>query len=240
VKPLLALVLISTACSPSQKDANTDSGDTDTENADSGDTSFDEPEFPEISGDCDVLDTELSDTDAHAFANVIDFGTGGFDAAYLSEDGTRILESENAGGSSIYSEVFAFEMLLHCEQAKLLKTETEISYTDPNGKITDILVDMDTLKIGVSVTRAFVYPPDTPYTEEMATELLTKKLSGIQASSANVTEEDVWEKQVLHVLAYTADHSAKVLSVFSTLEDTLKGDTVLLVTTTEGDDEFMY
>jgi hypothetical protein len=187
-----------------------------------------------------VLDTELSDDQAHPFANGIDFAEEGFNEAYLSSDGTRILQTENAGGSSIYSEVFAFEMLFHCEDAVLLKTETEISYTDANGKITDLLVEMDGLKIGVSVTRAFVYPPDTPYTEEMATELLTKKLEGVQASTANVAPEDAWEKQVLHVLAYTPDHSAKVLAVFSGLDDSLKADTVLMVTTTEGDDDFMY
>ncbi len=74
----------------------------------------------------------------------------------------------------------------------------------------------------------------------MATTLLNKKLNGILSSSANVAAEDAWEKQILHVLAYTADHSAQILSVFDDLSEDLKTDTILLVTTTEGDDAFMY
>jgi hypothetical protein len=217
---------------------DSDSGDSDSGDSDSGDT--DTPFSPTITGDCGVLDTELTDAQHHLFENVIDFSTSGFDPNSLSESGTRILDTDNAGGSSIFSEVYAFEVLLHCETASLLKTETEISYLDSSGKITDLLVDIDGVKIGVSVTRAFAYPPETPYTEEMAQTLLTKKLEAIQESSANVAAEDAWEKQILHVLAYTADHSAQVLSVFDDLPENTKADTILLVTTTEGDDDFMY
>jgi hypothetical protein len=225
-------------CEDCKDTGDTDTGDTDTGSTDTGDT--DSPTSPTITGDCGVLDTELTDAQFHLFENIIDFSTAGFDPDTLSESGTRILETDNAGGSSIFSEVYSFEVLLHCEAASLLKTETEITYTDTSGKITDLLVDIDGSKIGVSVTRAFAYPPETPYTEEMAQTLLTKKLVGIQESSANVAPEDAWEKQILHVLAYTEDHSAQILSAFDKLPESAKTDTILLVTTTDGNDDFMY
>jgi hypothetical protein len=249
MKRIALLLFLVSACTPKDPDPKTDTGtcetcgdtgDTDSGDTDSGDTDSGDTDFPTITGDCGVLDTELTDAQYHPFENVIDFSTEGFDQDSLSESGTRILETDNAGGSSIFSEVYAFEVLLHCEAASLLKTETEISYTDTNGKITDLLVDIDGLKIGVSVTRAFAYPPETPYTEEMAHTLLTKKLDGIQESSANVAPEDAWEKQILHVLAYTEDHSAQILSVFDKLPASAKTDTILLVTTTDGNDDFMY
>lgn len=229
------------ACSGKSTDL-TDTSDTDTDTAQDTDTDTDTdpPDFPDITGDCDVLDSELSDSSPHAFATTVDFLEAGFDELYLSEGGVEILNTDNAGGSSIYSEVFAYELLFHCEDAQLLKTETEITYQNAQGKITDILVEIDSLKIGVSVTRAYVYPPDTPYTADLAEELLTKKLNGIQESSANVTEEDAWEKQILYVLAYTSEHTNQVLNVFESLDANLKADTILLVATTEGEDEFLY
>lgn len=38
------------------------------------------------------------------------------------------------------------------EEATLLKTETEVLYPDPAGKITDLLVEIDEQGVGVSVT----------------------------------------------------------------------------------------
>ena len=218
-----------------------DSGIDTSQPVDTADTSTPEASsFPDIQGDCDVLGPELSDEETHTFSNSLDFGMAGFDEEYLSAGGAQIYETDNAGGSSIFSEVFAFELLFRCENAALLKTETEISYTTTQGKITDLLVEIDATKIGVSVTRAFAYPPDTPYTPEMAEELLEKKLSGILESSENVAPEDAWEKQILHVLAYTADHQQTVLTTYADLDPALKADTILLVTATEGEDSFLY
>ena len=70
----------------------------------------------------------------------------------------------------------------------LLKTETEIVYTDISGKKTDLLVTIGGIKWGVSVTRAVGFPRDDPYTVERAGQLLEQKLSGVIASTANVTK----------------------------------------------------
>lgn len=56
------------------------------------------------------------------------------------------------------------------------KTEMEVSYFPEGGSITDYVCDIFGTKVGVSVTRAMKYRGD--YTEEDATNLLTKKLRG--------------------------------------------------------------
>jgi hypothetical protein len=131
-------------------------------------------------------------------------------------------------------------VLYRCELADLLKTGGEIIYSDPMGKKTDLLVDIDAFKIGVSVTRAYVYPPSTPYTQQMAYDLLFKKLSDIQSSTANVTLQDAWPKQILHVLAYTAAHADAMEAAYATLNPSVRADTILWLTVTEGSDEFIY
>ena len=102
------------------------------------------------------------------------------------------------------------------------------------------MLSIESLNIGVSVTRAFGWPPEDPYTLEQATTLLEDKLTDIPISSQNVWEEDAWEKQILHIMAYTPDHAEKVEEAWTQLSPTLKGDTVVFVTATEGDDAFMY
>lgn len=193
-----------------------------------------------LSGDCDVIDTELTDPSPSLFVNTLDFGTTAFDRALLSEGGQAIHDAGNLGGSSLYSEIFAYEVLYRCELAALLETEADIVYTDPNGKKTDFLVELDGETIGVSVTRAFAWPPEDPYTVEQATELLTDKLGDVQLSSANVGAEHAWRKQVLSVIAYTPDHATSIVGAWDALDPAVRGDTIVLVTVTEGDDEALY
>ena len=226
-----------------------DTGDTDDtdDTSDTSDTDTGEPSFEPLdgfgalSGDCGVLtEALLTDAAPGLYVNTLDFGTETFDASLLSEGGQKVYEDGNLGGSSLLSEVFAYEVLYRCELATLLKTEGEIVYTDTGGKKTDLLVEIDGLKLGVSVTRAYHYPPDDPYTLALATELLTKKLGDLPLSTANVAPEDAWVKQLLSILAYTPEHAALIEESWLTLDAELRGDAILIVTTTEGDDEELY
>jgi len=193
-----------------------------------------------LSGACGVLtEDNLSSSQAALFSNTLDFGTA-FDEDDLTLGGQEVLDDGNLGGSSIWSEVFAFEILYRCERAQLIKTEGEITYQDPSGKKTDLLVTIESMSIGVSVTRAFAWPPEDPYTTEQAESLLTDKLADIPLSSANVSDEDRWSKQILHILAYTPDHAKTVQEVWETMDASVKGDTIVIVSATEGDDAFMY
>ncbi|CAN5806483.1 hypothetical protein BH11MYX2_BH11MYX2_31080 [soil metagenome] len=200
--------------------------------------------FGDLSGMCGVLtDTQLTEATPSLVQPVYSFPRAYMDPAdrdELTADGMRLIATSNAGGSSQISELFAFEELARCEGATLLKTETEVQYTDMNGKRTDMLVTLKGKMIGVSVTRAFSFPIGQPYTMQQASDLLTKKLTDIKASSANVTAADKWVKQILAYQAIDDQSAGEVVSVWNSLAASTKADTILLVTRTDGTDTFIY
>lgn len=202
---------------------------------------FPQPGFGAISGDCDVLDTELTDPAPSYFESAIDFAAAYTEADLdaLTDGGQEIVADGNAGGSSLYSEVFAFEVLARCELAMLTHTETEIDY-DTAGAITDLRVTIDGLPVGVSVTRAVAFPFEDPYTVEQARDLLEGKLAGVLESSANVAEPHGWEKQILAVLAYAPGHAESLAMAHAALDPSVTADTIVWVVVTNGADDFIY
>ncbi len=220
-----------------------DAGRSDAELPDAEAPDAGESGFGVISGACGVLDAVLTSTSPSVFSNSIDFADDPYDDAdldRLTPGGQEIIHDGNAGGSSLLSEVFAYEVLERCDGAVLLKTETEIEYTDPNGKITDLLVAIDGHKIGVSVTRAVAFPRDAPYTEADAEPLIRRKLGDILVSSANVAAADRWDKQILHVLAYGEAHAEAVQAAYDQIDATTRSDTILVITRSDGEDAFLY
>lgn len=197
--------------------------------------------FGELSGACGVIDTEIEDPLPSRFDSAIAFERPftEADAPALTDGGREVLADGNAGGSSLLSEVFAFELLGRCEGAALLKTETEIVYDQP-GAITDLLVEIDGEKLGVSVTRAIGFPFDAPYTVEQATDLLEEKLADILVSSANVSDEDRWRKQILAVLAYAPGHAESLAAALAALDPAVRADTIVWILVTDGPDDFVY
>ncbi len=222
-----------------------DSADTTPDTMDTTDTAgptLPLPGFGAITGPCGFLDDELLDPNPSFEVNAIDFGSDPYDAAdygLLTEFGQEVIDDGNAGGSSLLSEVFAMEVLARCELATLLATETEIRYTT-EGKITDLLVEIEGRKIGVSVVRAVGFPKDDPYTVEQARTILERKLGDILESSANVAREDAWEKQILHVLAYAEGHVESLEAAWEAIPAATRADTIVFVTVTNGDDLFLY
>ena len=162
-----------------------------------------------------------------------------YDYDALTADGQAIHDAGNLGGTSLYSEVMAFETLARCQGAELLKTESEIVYAT-EGKKTDLLVSLDGASLGVSVTRAFKYPPGTPLEPADATSLLEDKLSDIQESTSNVAAEDAWERQVLAVMAWDDTAAASLQTAFDGLSASVKADTIVWVAVTNGSDEWIY
>lgn len=194
-----------------------------------------------LSGECGLIDAmELESPQAFVFSNAIDLGVDGFDEALLTPGGMQMIAEGGLNDGSLKSEVIAYEVLARCDMASLLKTEGKIVYTDPMGKKTDILVELDGLKVGVSVVRALGFPKEDPYTVAQATTILKKKLGDIQISSANVAPEDAWVKQILSVVAYGPMHVDSVLTAYAGLDAQLKADTILVVTVTDGDDSLLY
>lgn len=196
-----------------------------------------------ISGECGDIDmTEILSSDDFVFVNTIDFEMDPYDPEdfeRLSPGGQKILTDGNAGGSSIFSELIAYEVLFRCETADLLKTETEITYTG-QGKITDLLVRIDGYKLGVSVTRAVSFPRTSPYTVERAESLLTGKLGDILLSTANVTPADAWEKQILHVIADEQAHVTSLQTALMNIPEATRADTIVVISVSEGADDFIY
>lgn len=162
-----------------------------------------------------------------------------FDVAALSPGGQAMYAAGNLNQSSLYSEIFAYEVLYRCDGAEFLKGESQIVYSI-DGKKTDILVAIDGEKVGVSVVRAESFPEGAPYTVTDALPVLEGKLDDILLSSMNVAPEDKWKKQILAVLAQTPDHAAAIDQAWAMMDAATKADTIVLVIETEGDDHFIY
>lgn len=220
-----------------------DAGPSDAAPADAGAPDAGPPPVGVITGACGELDDELTSPAPSTFVNHIDFADMGFteaDRARLTEDGRTVLDTPNAGGSSLLSEVFSFEILARCEGAALLLTENEVDYDPMQSKKTDLVVEIDGLRIGVSVTRAVIFPRDAPYTVARSVELLTDKLSDVLESSANVVPEQAWRKQILHVIAYGQMHADSIVAAEAMIPAEVRADTILWVSVSDGDDAFLY
>jgi hypothetical protein len=192
-----------------------------------------------LSGECGGLLAELTKTTPSLYANTLVFMTGeSYSKDTVSKpDGVKMYETANAGGSSGESEVMSFEVLHYCDDASLVKTETEILYAPPDdsgpNSITDILVSIGGKKVGVSVTRAYKPAPQI-LTDADAKDIIEKKLDGINRSSVRVLAADKWVKQILHVFVANADHEAAVKRVIPTIDPTKRADTIILITRTTG------
>lgn len=230
-----------TTASESSTSTTAESTTTGTTSTDDSTTAPPPTELGELSGDCGLIDAmELNSPAPFVFTGAIDFGDVGYDYDLLTPGGKAIYEAGNLNPGSLYSEIVAYEVLARCDGAELLKTENTIVYDDPMGKKTDLLVDMDGLKVGVSVVRAVGFPKDAAWTPTQAKTILEKKLSDILVSSDNVAPEDAWVKQILGVVAYGPMHLESLLTAYDTLDPALKADTVLVITVTDGDDAFIY
>lgn len=144
----------------------------------------------------------------------------------LCESSLRVLNTPNAGGNSVWSEVLSMELFATLYAAQLKATEMEIEYL-LEGSITDYSVTMGGSVIGVSVTRAMKYRGVFSYEDALA--LLTKKLRGVLKSSENVAEEHKWTKQVLHVWVQEPYMVALVQQAYAAL-DHLWGNTLVQLT----------
>lgn len=197
--------------------------------------------YGDLSGMCGDIDLEdVESPSPELLENLLDFtGSPAFDPALLSPGGQQMYADGNLGGSSLYSEIFAYEVLWRCDGAELLKSEAEIVYAI-EGKKTDLLVQIDGEKVGVSVVRAESYPEGADYPVSQAYDVLFGKLADILQSSVNVAPEDAWKKQILAVMAQTPAHADAIEQAYAMVDAATKADTIVLVTVTEGDDAFLY
>ena len=149
-----------------------------------------------------------------------------FKSMKLTNEANLIFNTPNAGGSSVESEVLSLEMLKKYFNAKLLKTEMEVSYFPEGGSITDYVVLVFDIVVGVSVTRAMKFNGE--FTLDDANVLLNKKLKGILQSSRNSLIK--WEKQLLHVWVYDENVMNVLTQAWAQVDPELKSNTVMIVT----------
>lgn len=243
--PALTLALLA-ACgddSGSDPDAAADAA-ADVDAAAAADAPTDaENGFGSIMGQCGVVtDTVLDAMMPAWFEGELTFGDrydDPVDRPRLTPGGLEIILDGNAGGSSLYSEVFAYEWLARCEGATLLKTETEIIY-DIDGKKADLLVELRGRKIGVSVVRAVTFPFGTAYTMDAATTIITRKLDDLALATTQVSAADLWTEQAVAALAYDLQHAQMLMQAWNALTPQVRRETILVVAVTSGDDLFIY
>jgi hypothetical protein len=151
----------------------------------------------------------------------------------FSKGSRAILNEPNAGGSSEMSEAASYELLHRQLGFRLLKTEMQIQYEWVNSKKTDYCAKLFNDKFGVSVTRAMRFDEawtGKKFTREDAVRLLTRKLYGIIMSNQDVSDDDRWAKQMLHIWTYDQYIIDLLVGVYNKLDPQLKSDTVVLVT----------
>lgn len=190
---------------------------------------------------CPVIQSmDILSPDPNIVQDTLDFtGYPMFDVSLLSPGGQVMYAGGNLGGSSLYSEVFAYEVLFRCDGADFLKGEGDIVYAI-EGKKTDLLVGLDGQKVGVSVVRAESFPKGAAYPVSQAYTVLFGKLDDILHSTMNVDPVDAWPKQILAVMAQTPEHAAAIQEAYTMIDAATKSDTIVLITVTEGDDDFLY
>ena len=95
-------------------------------------------------------------------------------------------------------------------------------------------------KVGVSVTRAMTYPFGGTYTLDAANMLIARKLGDIQLSTANVSAQDHWDKQILAILAWDDPTAETMAQAWMSQPANVKADTIVIISSTGGDDVFIY
>jgi len=154
----------------------------------------------------------------------------------LSAEAMRLLDTPNAGGNSALSEAVSFDTLRAQYGCQLVRTEMEIDYWCVT-KITDYSVMAMDARIGVSVTRACKFRGR--FTMADATQLLTKKLYGVNESTKHVITPHSWNKQILHIWCQRAAIADILACAYARLDASLRSDTLVLCTIAQND-EFLF
>jgi hypothetical protein len=61
-----------------------------------------------------------------------------------------------------------------------------------------------------------------------------------KGSTANVSAGDAWMKQILHVFAYDEQYVEVLQAAYDQIDASTKGNTIVYITRTDGEDAFMY
>lgn len=159
-----------------------------------------------------------------------------YQKAVFGTDACRSLTIPNAGGKSEISEAHSIHMFAACFQATNFLCENEVSYWaeecfGTNSKMVDFVCSIMGQRVGVSVTRAMMWPTRQPerYTKEMAERLVQKKVYGLIVSREAVTERHSFNKSILHVWCQTSHIADLVTGAFEEYKHQLADNTGTLI-----------
>ncbi len=219
--------------------ATADASDNDAEAPDSAEQDIDagpkQTAWGQISGVCGAVAAELGKpTPSFLVATYAFTSAPAFDPSALAAGAKKRYLGPNAGGSSKCSEVMSMQYLVDCDGGSDILTEVELEYTKTDTSITDFALKIAGKQVGVSVTRAYLGPKVSSYTEADATKLLTKKLEGILESSQFIAPKFKWVKQVLAVWTLQPSWVPIVEAAWLKLDPAVRADTVILVLVEQG------
>jgi len=120
----------------------------------------------------------------------------------FSQSQVRSMHIQNAGGSSEISEALSMYYMEHQLGAHGFIPEKEVDYWI-EYKMCDYIMVINRVNVGVSVTRAVVYPFDNTFTYQHAVSLLHKKLNGLIIARNSVNLRHRFFKSILHIWCYT-------------------------------------
>jgi hypothetical protein len=139
-----------------------------------------------------------------------------FNSINFSPTPLRSMHIQNAGGSSEVSEALSMYYMEHQLNASHFVPEKEVDYWI-DYKMCDYLMTINRINIGVSVTRAIVYPFNGIFTYQHAVTLLNKKLNGLIIARNAVNLRHQFFKSILHIWCYTATAAINIKHAYNDL-----------------------
>jgi len=125
---------------------------------------------------------------------------GGAEILKFSSGAMNMLNEASAGcgTSSQISEALSFEVFHRLFGFEFSLAEMQIEYNQPNAPRLDYLCQSKSSLVGVSVTRAW-NGGTKPYLQSNASQLLLKKLNGLNRARDSVALHQLWDIQLLHI-----------------------------------------
>lgn len=151
----------------------------------------------------------------------------------LNEYGKNSLNFRNAGGKSEISEAYSITHLSNNFFPKSCIYEMNVSYWCKH-KLLDYIMELDDYNIGVSVVRAFSSKKE--FTEDFANFMLSKKINGLISSRKTVSDKQLFNESILHILSPSKDNTEILLnclnsSNFSSENFHIVGEFTIWITT---------
>jgi len=146
----------------------------------------------------DVISQWLTDN-ARSYIFTIDHSSfPDFHLIPLCDSISSVLTVQNAGGSSEYSEIASMQYMNVCFHSINFVPEMLVKY-EMESKICDYITTINSINVGVSVTRMFIQNFSQIIPLSFAISLLYKKLMGIVIAKKTISSIHRFSKSIVHI-----------------------------------------